>query len=94
MKKVKMFEEFLNEDTSINSTLKKLQKKIVNNIKKNTPADSEKKDILQWIKDDASMHTQQLRRSNKRSTDWKADEDVYNKVYTEFAEITYNKYFK
>ena len=84
-------------EAKIKSVLKKQQKKIVDDIKSDSNVDislSGKVDITQWLKDYADEWTSHIRPSDKGSTDWRAQTEIFNKIYRKFADDTYKKYFK
>jgi len=91
----KSFKELF-ENNKIDNKFKKAVadniEKIINDIK-NIPNFNKlsKDDILQFIMDDLGEYTSGLQPTNKYTSDWKADDDVYINYLEKIANKIYKK---
>ena len=79
--------------TEIYNKLQQIQKKIVKDIKANTPPDSLKSDIIQWVRDSAGEYIQHLKQASKSDQTYRQEEDRIDDVLDDFTNQTYNDFF-
>ena len=89
-KKQKSIEE---SESKIYNKLQQIQKKIVKDIKANTPPDSLKSDIIQWVRDSAGEYIQHLKQASKSNQTYRQEEDRIDNVLDDFTNQTYNDFF-
>jgi len=74
---------------------KKKEKKIVSDIKSNTPWETaDERDLLQWIGDDLGEYAQGIYSITPNTTDWRVEQGMYFDMLADEAERIFKKYFK